>query len=412
MKRGFLAWVIFAASLGAATQLPAVWRNWEFAAPLQTSPTDDPRFVAAVVPATVSAHAQSGWNDLRVIDSQEREVPYLLEARLERKTIEWRNARLLEVSFIPGQDSQGIVDTGIDAGIHNSVEIQTEEKDYFVWVEVAISDDSRTWRILNERSPIYRFAQDGLGGNQFIRYSPSNSRYLRLRVLDGTKKFPLQGCRVAQEVFEEPERVALDAHFAADATAPPKQSWWGADLVTATRPISEVRFEVAQHEFHRPVRVEASDDNKLWRDIAYGDIYRSMAATQQRERLSITFPEDRSRYWRVEIFNRDDAPLTDVKLQLQATPRRVAFRQEAGLQYRLLYGNPRAAAPEYEMARLTDPKAIAAAASIALGAEQVNIAFADPAPWTERHGYLLWAAVVLAVLVLGKLAIKSLRSPA
>ena len=56
------------------------------------------------------------------------------------------------------------------------MEIQTEEKDFMVWVEIAASDDRVTWRIVRERAPIYRFEKDGLEGTQTISYPRTRSR--------------------------------------------------------------------------------------------------------------------------------------------------------------------------------------------------------------------------------------------
>ena len=36
----------------------------------------------------------------------------------------------------------------------------------------------------------------------------------------------------------------------------------------------------------------------------------------------------------------------------------------------------------------------------------------DDRPWSERHTFVLWAAMVLAVVILGALAIKGLKGAA
>jgi hypothetical protein len=52
-------------------------------------------------------------------------------------------------------------------------------------------------------------------------------------------------------------------------------------------------------------------------------------------------------------------------------------------------------------------------AAATLGPETVNTAYTgrpDDRPWSERHPALLWGAIVAAVLVLGALALRSLKS--
>src|SRR2546429_192814 len=57
-------------------------------------------------------------------------------------------------------------------------------------------------------------------------------------------------------------------------------------------------------------------------------------------------------------------------------------------------------------------RSIASAAAAGLGTETPNPGYADPAPWTERHPAVLWVALVVAVAVVGALAIRTLKSAA
>ena len=41
--------------------------------------------------------------------------------------------------------------------------------------------------------------------------------------------------------------------------------------------------------------------------------------------------------------------------------------------------------------------------------EQTNANWIDPRPWSEKHSAVLWAATLLAVLILGLAAVRALR---
>lgn len=416
MKR----WGTIAALLcltAAALAQQDVWREWRFSAPIETGATAEARLLRAQLPNEVTGNALPGWRDLRVVDDAGRETPYLLHARPEVHTVEWRDARLLEVSFAPGENTQGIVDLGEDPPEHNSITLGIDLPDYFLWVEIAVGNDGRTWRILNERSPIYRFTSNGLSGNQTVRYSTSRSRFLRIRLLDGEKKLPLESARMAQEVRREAEYAPLPATFRPDAAAPRQQTWWTADL-GAVQPVTEVRFEHDAPEFYRALRISRSDDGKFWMPAGSGDIYRIRrkipaaakgAERDTREQLRVSFSETRARYWRVEVMDRNDPSMQGLRISLHTLPRFVVFRAEPGRSYQLVYGNNRAGAPSYSLAQLVQAEEIESAAAVTIGKAVATPVTPPVLPWSERNPAVLWAAVIAAVAVLGWLALRALR---
>jgi Protein of unknown function (DUF3999) len=276
-------------------------------------------------------------------------------------------------------------------------------------VEVAMSGDLQTWRVVRERAPIYRLNREGMGAQMVVTYPDSPSRYIRLRVLDPSTPRRISSIEVAREVITASERVPANVPLA-QVEGTPRQSAWTSGAETTLPPVSEVRFTTSQDAFYRPVRVEASDDGKMWTWVSSGEIFRMIEGGVPRASLSLVFTESAARHWRITVLDRDDAPLADLKPELYAVPRRVVFRYEPGKQYRLLYGNTRAVVPQYDLSRLTDAAALEAAEAAGLGAEAVNPAYSDPAPWTERNQGILWMALGAAVLVLGALAVRALRS--
>jgi len=411
MKRAWIA-LLGLFVLGAASPWPEAWRHWRTARPIDLPPVEAPRLARVTIPPPVHGRAREGLADLRLIDDRGAEVPYLIDARRGETRRTWRRSRTLETSFLPGSYTQAFVDVTGNPVAHNAVHLRTGEPDWFAYAEVAVSDDVKTWRILRERAPVYRFKRDGLEGNQTIHYPESRSPHLRLRILDGRKRFPLGGADVLLETKVEAERVPLSARFAPDPHAEKRQSVWRADLGENLAPVSEVRFDVAQAEFHRPVRVSTSADGKTWETAGTGQICRIGSGETMDKCLEVTFSERQARYWQVTVYDRDDAPLQGIAMALYTTPRHVVFRQEPGRSYKVLYGQGRAKAASYEIARITRRADRDAAAPGTLGPEEANAAWEDPSPWTERHAWVLWAAAGIAVLLLGGLAVQSLRESA
>jgi hypothetical protein len=397
------------AARALAAPLPQAWRNWRYSRAIQLDTAAEARLAGVVVPLEVWQRAKADLSDLRVIDDQGREVPFLLYAREGSAKTQTLSAKSLETSFTPGKFTQAVLDAGEKAPFHNMVEIFTPKEDFIAWSEVAVSDDARTWRIVLERAPIFRFRKESLQGNQTLTYSETNARYIRVRILEGDERFPLDGIHVKYLVKEPAERVPVAVTWSPDAQAPPQTTGWRADL-GVTLPVRQITFSEDAPEFRRVVHVNTSNDGETWLPAAGGEIYRFRRDNTLQESLDVDAHGSR-RYWRIAIVNGNDLPLAGVHPALLMTPRHVIFRQEPGRSYLFLYGQSEAKPPQYEMASLTSRSALPGAAAGNLGAEEVNTAYADPRPWTEQHPVSLWIALGIAVAILGYSALRALRRP-
>jgi Protein of unknown function (DUF3999) len=400
--------------IAAAAPLPSAWKYWRYSRAIELVPAMAPRLAGVTVPAEAYAKGSSYLADVRVIDDQARETPYVQFERAGTTKNVSLATTLHERSFAPGHYSQAVIEIAGQAPFHNAVEIQTPETDYIEWVRVEASDDASVWRLVQPRAPIFRFQKDGHKGTQTVHYSENNAKYLRLQILDGEKQFPISGANVLHQITEPPERVRMPGELTPAAQPPAGRSVWTADLGAANLPVSEVKFEVAAPaEFIRFVEISASADNKEWQRFGGGEIYRCRQGDAVAGQLSIDVPRDFPyRYWRVEILNHNDAPLGDASPHLYTTPRHVIFEQQPGRSYRLLYGQSQAKEPQYDLARRLQRNQMASAVAAELGPEEINTAWADPRPWTEQHDALLWLMLAGAVVLIGYAALRSLRRSA
>ena len=393
-----------------AVQAPAMsgaWIHWQSWRPIETGPATQPTLVRFALPIAVYGAAQVDFGDIRVIDGSGQEVPFVIASPGPTHTQVTTAAKLFDTGFVPRQYTQAVADVGESATLHNllTLEIPADERDFFEWVSVEASDDRHTWRIVRERAPVFRFQSEGLPGQQTVTFPQTASRWLRIRVLDGQKPFPLEGVMVSRDVETIISREPLNAPVTLNPQSPEHKSLWDADAGVKGVPVSLVSFTATQGAFHRPVMVSTSDDGVTFTEVAQGDIYRDSGY----EHLGVEVPAGRGRYWRVTVFNRNDAPIDGLRVGLMITPLYVVFRQVPGRDYFLLYGNTRATAPQYDFATLTTREQESAASVVSVGPESKNTAYQSPEPWTERHGWLLWAALLAAVVVVGVLAIRSMR---
>jgi hypothetical protein len=402
--------MLLAAGALAAAPLPSAWKNWRYSRAVELSPTDTTRLAGVVVPQEVYARAQINFSDVRVIDDTGAEVPYASYVRQGSTTSASVPTTLRENSFAPGLYTQVVIDFGERSPFHNTVELTTPETDFIEWASVEASDDAHVWRIVQKRAPIFRFQKEGRQGTQTLHYSENNARYLRIRILDGAKQFPITGANTLDLKAVPPESAAIAPSIARDPSAPANQTAWRIDLGASLFDLRTLEFKVGPAEFSRNVEVSGSADGTEWTPFAYGQIYRFHQGDAVEEHLTIPVGSYlQRRYLRVAILNGNDTPLPDVTLAFYISPQHIVFEQQPGRSYRLLYGQSRAQRPEYDLVRRVMPQQEDAAIAGQLGPEEENANYSDPRPWTEKNTYVLWIVVGIAVLLLGYSAIRSLR---
>jgi hypothetical protein len=413
----FLLFVL--AAIGAvalAADLPSAWRAWRYSHAVERQHVGVLNYVS--IDRDAYAHSENHLADLRIIDELGAELPYEMRTRLAAPPQSIPvPAFLRENSFVPGQFTQLVVDLGAHANFHNTLRVQTPESDFINWVEVAASDDAHLWRIVKPRAPISRFRRENLEGNQTIRYSENNARYLRLRIQESSHQFPVTAVNVFSTPPAEKEAVNAAAVTLTPLASPNPpgvvgQTQWSVDLGTTGLPVAEINFETTQPEFYRAVRILTSVDTKEWQPIGGGEIYRYSVGGKAEESLRVRCYEVWGpRYWRVEILNANDAPLSSVQMSLLMTTRFLLFYPRENRNYRLIYGNARANGPQYDLAKTLRIQANEMIPQATLGTEEPTSNYADPRPYTERHPNLLWFAVGIAVVLLGYAALRALRVP-
>lgn len=408
--------VAFVAGTLAAAELPRQWKNWSHFREVEVESVAEPKeLLSLVVPEDLYEHARSDLADLRLIDRQGDEVGYVLYSPGRQSAIEWRTVELSDSGVVPDQYSQVVADTG-DAGLlHNAIEVTlaADDEEIFTWTEVAASADRETWRIVRTRAPLYRFDNEELRGPVKIRYPRTRDRWLRLRLLDGELEVSVERLRVAETSEAEVPRLSIRRGMALRSDAPDGESIWEPHGALPLVPVSAARVETEREEFYRPVVVSSSDDGETWKQVGRGHVYRYRAAgdedSAQSEALEIEVRETAAPYWRITVMDRGDPPISDLEVSLQRDRKSMVFKPASPGPHRLLYGNHLAEAPEYELAKLATRDELAVARELDLRREQANEAYLSPDPFTERHPIILWAALGLAVLIVGGLALKALR---
>ena len=359
-----------------------------------------------VVDETVWQHARPDLADLRLYSGQ-NEVPYAMSIERGSSETERKEIRILQPAIVAGKTQFFLDMAGLTEYDH--VELHLNARNFVAKARVDGADDlhGTKWATL-ANTILYDLSDDNLGGNTTLRLRLTTYKYLRI-TLDGPVK-PADVQSAWANIKEEEKQIWW--------TIPvqPKQEQQGKDTVFTfsvpkNAPVERLEFSIdpSQPNFRR--EVELQNDSKV--RVGSGEISRvHMVRHSQKidfEQSDLDLGGTQPETLKVIVHNGDDPPLKITGLRLEQYQRRIYFNSSSAPQ--LYYGDEKLESPVYDYAKLfqKDPQA----AEAQLGPEQTNSAYTgrpDERPWSEKHPWVLWVAVIGAVLILGAMALKSMKA--
>lgn len=353
-------------------------------------------------------HARADLGDLRLY-SGSTEVPYSLVTERGRLEQERKDVPVLQQSTVAGK-TQFLVDMSALAE-YDHVNLKLSAKNFVAHANAEGADDPRAqrWAALGD-SILYDLSKENLGSSTVIRLPRTTYKYLRITIDGSVKPDEIQGA-TSERKEEHPPVWRM-------VSATPREEQKEKDTIFTFEiskkvPTERVHFDVApaQANFRRQVEIRNEKDESL----GSGEIERiHMVRSGQKidsENGDVTFSGRGQRMVRVIVHNGDDPSLKLNGVRLEQLERRLYFDPPAQGQVKLYYGDEKLEPPIYDYAKLFQKEPTAAAAQ--LGGETMNLAFTgrpDDRPWSERHPVVLWIGIVGAVVVLGTIALKSMRT--
>jgi hypothetical protein len=408
--------VLLVAVIFAGPSIP----YFKYQRPVQVQPGGQ-RFVA--VDEQIWRNARPDLGDLRLYSGQQ-EVPYAMTVERGSRESDNKDVRVLQQSVVGGK-TQFMIDM---AGVaeYDHIDLKLAAKNFVAHARVEGQEDlhGTQWALLAE-SILYDLSKENLGGNSMLRLPLSTYKYLRVTI-DGPVK-PADVIAASSEFRQENKAVWRDVGGAptvaemtmSAARNDPTRRNGKATLLTfavpENVPVDRVTLDVdpAQANFRRSVQV--TDDKDVY--IGSGGINRVHMVRSGRkidsDDYDVSFLAMGHKTIKVIIDNGDDPPLKLKTARLQQLEHRLYFEAPTAAPLTLYYGDEKLESPVYDYAKLfllaTD------AAPAQLGGEEANAAYTgrpDERQWTERHPAVLWIAIVAAVLVLGAIALRSMKTAA
>jgi hypothetical protein len=367
-----------------------------------------------VVDQAVWAHARRDLGDLRLY-AADAEIPYALEVERGGAETQQQEVKILQPAAVQTHGSvatQFLLDM-FGLSQYDHVQLQISAHDFIAETRVEGANDARaaSWALLRSMV-VYDLTSDNLGSNTTLRLPLSTYRFLRVTVNSPIRPADVTGA-TASSIAEE--KAAWRT-----ISAPMQQEQRARETVLSFSPpkgvpLDRVQFSIdaGQPNFRRSVEIRGDDNQWLGgAELARIHLVRHGQKIDSDE-TSIELGGSPAQSLKIIIQNGDDRPLKITAAQLQQWERRLYFQAPGtpSAALRLYYGDEKLESPVYDYTKLFVKDA--AAAPVTLGAEQNNPGFQprpDERPWSERHPAVLWIAIIVAVLLLGAIALRSMKS--
>jgi hypothetical protein len=371
----------------------------------------------AVLDPAIYAHAAPQLADLRLYHDA-HEVPYVIADNLSTTEAYPKNEPL----NLGLRNGKTVFDVKMPGGPYADVwlNIDPEVQNFVLSVDVSGKENLNGTDATQLGSyTIFDLTQQKLGRSTVLHLPPSTFAYLHFSIEGSLRPEAVKSLTYATATVASPQTVVVAE--TSRITQSGRTSVINFD-VPANVPVDSIVFipSVSSGNFHRQVEVEVesaadkqsgnSPSNGSNFDILRYHGVRNGKRIDEEQLNEGVSSRPGATHWTVTIQNGDDPPVALDSVKLEMFAHRLCFDATAGTAYSLYYGDQALTAPQYDYASLFHADKEAAQATF--GPAQTNPQFTprpDDRPFTERHPALLWIALVVAVVVLGSIALKTAK---
>ncbi len=345
--------------------------------------------LAVPLDPAVYAGSATDFRDLRIVDQNGVEIPYLLNKISDSKNIVKRLPIRITAPTLERTAGDGIVvslDLEVDEIAHAAgMTISTSQRDFEYKLKVEGSVDGISWHTLVDNAAIYDYSRFMKFGNQDVELSENNDRHFKITVekpvhsqVAQLKEFT-QSSRGGEELSSEEkvdivsqalhiERIELwrtESETVSDAErrfeypisdfsikTDSEKKKTEIDVRAHLLPLNGFELKISTPNFNRTAEVQVPLTQGI--ETRMSAIGRTTLAALHfkdftREQLSLFFPEQRRQNYKIIIDDQDNPPLKIDQVVGLGPGYQLLFLPKPNQTYRLLYGFEKAPAPRYEV---------------------------------------------------------------
>jgi hypothetical protein len=391
----------------------------------------------------VLAELNPGRSNLRLLEADQREVPFLIRTRTERQTrTEERVVTVTPRSFRERPDNRAEIEFARPAhepGRVVALLLHSAQANYEKLVTVSGSMDQQQWTVLAEAQPVYDYTRYIDVRNQRVALPGGEWAFYRVEIAnlaeDRKAVFTevirqvrgagapditeTETARIRQEPFRVERMDVVVQREQAQAERPVLTRWavpevevkhdvtarvTRVEFATRRQPVVALWLFPRDRNFIRRVTVSGADesgDAAVWEGLAQATVSRIETAGQE-TRLRVDLGSARRfRHYRIMLDNQDNPPLEITEVQAETETWEALFFAPGG-PLRLFFGGPLEQAPQYDIGAVLAASPGVEPQGWTLAPAEKNPAYREPAPpKPARSGQpLLILAIVAMVGVL------------
>jgi len=385
--------LILGAGSVPATEVTQYARELEFPA------SDREELVAVPLDSDVYADTRDNFSDVRLLDGNGAEVPYVL-----RKSVALRSRTTQEFRPVQNPQARPLDDGGLEITFHldperhrlrpDGLRLVTPLRDFEHRIRVFTSKDGMDWEPVIEEGLLFDYTRFMDVRNVSVELPRDEDatndfhRHFRIVIDDVTQEQQSQLMQLTRQIAGEEEigrsesTVIQRQPFRIDRIhvwSDVKQSEVESEQETEysltnlkveqdkehqrtvvyvdsmREPLTKLKLQTPTRNFGRTVRVEGFDQRRLtdmWRPLSSNVLSRIDFQDLQQEQLDIQVPPSRYSQYRLAIQNRDSPPLEVTGVEARGLVYEVVFLAVPQTAYQLVYGNSRLEAPQYDTVAL------------------------------------------------------------
>ena len=434
--------ILVACTLVSAAEQPAAYRFYK---DVDRSVAPDEAILAVTLDSDVFAATRDGFPDVRIVDENDSEAPYVIEKLTQDRVQTSRQSiqsKVVSLHGTTGNEIEVIIRLDEKVPAADGFTVFTPLKDYERRVRVFGSDDGQHWSQLVSDALVYDYSRYMDVSNGDVPLPKNAHRQFKV-VIGGVTEEQESPHRRLTRTFrggEEQERIESTSlnlrPFRIDRlgfwrtttqTLPKsdKKTEYSVSeftteedtetkntiihVTTHRQPLTALTLVTDSRNFSRPAVVEIpvlQGVHTKWVEVGQTTISVIDFGDLHRQELTIQFPEQRQEKYRITIVNHDNPPIAVNGVKAQGNTYRAKFLASKDGSYRLFYGSEAAKAPSYDTAAvLASLRDGHEPIDVQLAAQTANPAFDAAADFALgkllENKFVLTGMIVVMVLVLG-----------